>query len=280
MRRTSHSRYRRLKAMVVRHAEGVDEVVHERLGGDVQDGPGREVLLDVVPDGVEEVGLAQPGVAVDEQRVVGASGRLGHRLGGGVGQAVRRGGDEGVEGEAGVERDRGGLPASSGDAAGRPVLVTGRVSGGSGRDSWAAGRRSGDRVRAGAFVAGRPVEELELDMDGRAGHHRPGSPRSAAGTGCRPGPGRRGWERRATMAPSPNEIGSMSDSHICHVVSDTCSRKDAAHRVHSPLVSSTCSSARHAVVRPQRGPQVWNIRMTVVGRTYTVSVSPTSGNPT
>ena len=49
------------------HPQGVDEVVHEGLGGDVQDAAGREVLLDVVADGVEEVGLAQARVAVDEQ---------------------------------------------------------------------------------------------------------------------------------------------------------------------------------------------------------------------
>ena len=97
-----------------RGPQGVDEVVHERLGGDVEDLAPGVVLGDVVPDGVEQVGLAEAGVAVDEQGVVGAPGCLGDGLGGRVGQAVRRGGDEGLEGELGIELDRGGLPAHPG----------------------------------------------------------------------------------------------------------------------------------------------------------------------
>ena len=57
-----------------RGAQGVDEVVHERLGGDVEHLAPGVVLGDVVPDGVEQVGLAQPRVAVDEERVVGTTG--------------------------------------------------------------------------------------------------------------------------------------------------------------------------------------------------------------
>ena len=89
-----------------RGPQRVDEVVHERLGGDVEDLAAGVVLGDVVPDGVEQVGLAQARVAVDEEGVVGAAGRLRHGLGGGVGQAVRRRGDEGLEGELGIELDR------------------------------------------------------------------------------------------------------------------------------------------------------------------------------
>ena len=91
--------------------QGVDEVVHEGLGGDVEDLAARVVLGHVVPDGVEQVGLAEPGVAVDEEGVVGTAGRLRHGLGGGVGQAVRRCGDEGLEGELRVELDGRRLPA-------------------------------------------------------------------------------------------------------------------------------------------------------------------------
>ncbi len=97
-----------------RGAQGVDEVVHEGLGGDVEDLAAGVVLGDVVPDGVEEVGLAEPRVAVDEQGVVGPAGRLRHGLGGGVGQPVRGGGHEGLEGELGVELDGGRLPARPG----------------------------------------------------------------------------------------------------------------------------------------------------------------------
>ena len=39
-------------------------------------------------DGVEQVGLPQPGVAVDEEGVVVLARRVGHRPGGGAGQFV------------------------------------------------------------------------------------------------------------------------------------------------------------------------------------------------
>ena len=59
-------------------------------------------------DRVQQVGLAQPGVAVDQQRVVGLARRLGHRDGGRVREPVGRADDEGLEGvlrvEPGLER--------------------------------------------------------------------------------------------------------------------------------------------------------------------------------
>ncbi len=50
--------------------------------------------------------MPETGVAVNEQGVVGTAGRFRHSLGGGVRQAVRRGGDEVLEGEFRVELDR------------------------------------------------------------------------------------------------------------------------------------------------------------------------------
>ena len=88
-------------------ADGVDELVHERLGRHVAHPLVAEHGADVVADRVQEVGLAQAGRAVDEQRVVGPAGALGHRQRGGVGEAVRRADDELVERVAGVERARG-----------------------------------------------------------------------------------------------------------------------------------------------------------------------------
>ncbi len=68
------------------------------FGGDVPHPLGREQLAHVVAHGVEQVGLAQTGVAVDEQRVVGRRRLLGHRHGRSVGEAVRRPDHELLEG--------------------------------------------------------------------------------------------------------------------------------------------------------------------------------------
>ena len=51
-------------------ADGVDVLVEERLGGDVAHDVVLVVVVHVVADGVQQVGLAQTGRAVDEQRVV------------------------------------------------------------------------------------------------------------------------------------------------------------------------------------------------------------------
>ncbi len=87
--------------------DGVDELVHERLGGDVAHPLVPEHGADVVADRVQEVGLAEAGGTVDEQRVVGAAGALGDRQRGGVREAVRGADHELVEGVAGVQRARG-----------------------------------------------------------------------------------------------------------------------------------------------------------------------------
>ena len=50
--------------------DAVHELVEEVLGGHVPDGGGRPVLQDVMTDGVEQVGLAETGPAVYEERVV------------------------------------------------------------------------------------------------------------------------------------------------------------------------------------------------------------------
>ena len=56
--------------------------------------------MDGVADGQQQVGLAEPGVSVDEQRVVGLARILGHGGGGRVGEAVGVADDEVVEGIA------------------------------------------------------------------------------------------------------------------------------------------------------------------------------------
>ena len=59
-------------------ADGVDVLVQERLGRHVAHLVVGVVLVDVVPDGVQQVGLAQPGGAVDEERVVRPGRHFGH----------------------------------------------------------------------------------------------------------------------------------------------------------------------------------------------------------
>ena len=56
-----------------------------------------------MPDRVQQVGLAQAGVAVDEQRVVGLGGGLGDRDGGRVREPVAAADDERLEGVLRVE---------------------------------------------------------------------------------------------------------------------------------------------------------------------------------
>ena len=84
-------------------ADRVDVLVEERLGGDVAHLVVLVVGVHVVPDGVQQVGLAKAGRPVDEQRVVAASGRLGHAQGGGERELVGRALDEGLEGVPRVE---------------------------------------------------------------------------------------------------------------------------------------------------------------------------------
>ena len=61
-------------------ANRVDELVGEALRREIDDGQAREELGGLVADGVQQVRLAEPDAAVDEQRVVGARRQLGHGL--------------------------------------------------------------------------------------------------------------------------------------------------------------------------------------------------------
>ena len=78
-------------------AQAVDEVVGEFLGRDVTDRAGVPEGGRVVADRVQQVRLAEPGAAVDEQRVVGLGRRLGDGDRGGVREAVGRADDERLE---------------------------------------------------------------------------------------------------------------------------------------------------------------------------------------
>ena len=91
-------------------ADGVDELVEQRLGRDVADPVRRVVVPYVLGDRLQQVGLAQSRAAVDEQRVVATARGLGHRQGGGMCEAVGCSDHERVEGvSGGTDRREGGL---------------------------------------------------------------------------------------------------------------------------------------------------------------------------
>jgi hypothetical protein len=85
-------------------ADRVDEFVEKRLTRHVSHLVAAVVLVDVVADGLEQVGLAEPGVAVDEQRVVGEPGSFGDCEGRGVRETVGSTDDEAIEGVLRVQR--------------------------------------------------------------------------------------------------------------------------------------------------------------------------------
>ncbi len=136
----------------------LDEVVRELLGREVGDARVRVVAQDGVPDGVHQVGLAEAGVAVDEQGVVGLGGGLGHRQRRGVRHLVVGPDDKGLERVAGVEGSGRRAPVVAPDGPARPPA---RALG---------GRRRGAR-RRGALpdAARRPVGLLQVDAHRPAG---------------------------------------------------------------------------------------------------------------
>ena len=77
--------------------DGRDELVGELLGADEGDAGVGLSLHDLVRDGLHEVCLAEPGVAVDEERVVDLAGRLRDGVRGGGRELVRLSDDEVVE---------------------------------------------------------------------------------------------------------------------------------------------------------------------------------------
>jgi len=68
--------------------DGADQLVGEVVALDIDDAGLRPALLHQMSDGVQQMGLAQTGIAVDEQGVVALRRLLRHGFGGGVGQLV------------------------------------------------------------------------------------------------------------------------------------------------------------------------------------------------
>ena len=196
-----------------------DEVVGEGLDGRVADGQPAAVLGDVVGDRVQQVGLAEPGRAADEERVVGQARHLGDGQRGGVGEPVAVADHELVEGEARVELLGGGR------ARGPPAAGPARLG---------LGRRHSTRAPAPSDASPRR--------------------RSAAG---RSGSGPRCACPRATsttsVVPRARAGGSRS-SQMCHVDSLTARRTSVRKRCQTVdgsgsdtargMTSSACAEAR------------------------------------
>ena len=88
--------------------DGIDQFVGELVALDVNDVGIGIALADAVGNGVEQMGLAHAGRAVDEQGIVHLAGGLGNGDGGRMGEPVGRTHHEIVKGELGVEVHGGG----------------------------------------------------------------------------------------------------------------------------------------------------------------------------
>ena len=164
--------------------DGVDEVVGEALDRDVLDLQLGVVVQHGVGDGLDEVGLAEAGVGVDEHRVVGGGRRLGDAARHGRGVLVVRAGDEAVEDVAGVEVRGGAARARGARGWGLPPRRLGRRRGvGSGGWHLRLRQLGGALVDDDAHVDGVAEHLAE-----RLGHARRGASRSSRG--------RSRWARR------------------------------------------------------------------------------------
>ena len=79
-------------------AHAIDEFVGKLLRRQVGHLGPRRPALDMVADGVQEMGLAEPHTAVDEQGIIGPARRVCHRPCGGMGELVARPNHKIVEG--------------------------------------------------------------------------------------------------------------------------------------------------------------------------------------
>ncbi len=197
-------------------ADGVDVLVEEVLGGHVPNGVVGVVLVDVVPDGVEQVGLAEAGGAVDEQRVVGPRRRLRDPQGGGQRELVRRPLHKGLEGVLAVQAACG--PGwSRGVRSSRSRSLEGRD-----RPRWSGPRRACPHRRARAHdhrhleVRVGALEERSLDER----QVRTLDPLPHLGTGNAQCEGGRGELERSGVLErrEPHGLGDLPLEDLAHLV--------------------------------------------------------------
>ena len=197
-----------LEALHVLAVQRGEELVGERLDRRVADGQPAAVGEDVVADRVQQVGLADAGGPVDEERVVGVAGKLGHGERGGVGEAIGVADDELLEREAGVDpMVRGdGLRGRCGRTGARRSRPPGRCVAHAPRRSPGGRGRRRRRPAARARSARRPTRGARAAPRRRG--RRPRGRRRAAGRArgrtCQPGPpraARPGWRSRCGRGP-------------------------------------------------------------------------------
>ena len=93
-------------------AQRVDHVVGELLAGYVADRRLWHAPLDLVSDGLHQVGLAHADAAIEEQRVISFRRTFGDCLAGSVGKLVSAADHEGIEGVTRIEL-RGAIPVEA-----------------------------------------------------------------------------------------------------------------------------------------------------------------------
>ena len=89
---------------------GGDQLIGELVALDVDNVRVGVLLADAVGDGVEQMGLAHTGGAIDKQRIVHLSGGFGNGDGRGMGKPVGGAHYEIIEGELGIKIHRGPRP--------------------------------------------------------------------------------------------------------------------------------------------------------------------------
>ncbi len=211
--------------------------------------------------------LPSPRVPVDEKGVVGAPGRLRHGLGGRMGQTVRGGRHEGLEGEFRIQLDRRRLPAHAGDL---DRLRASRGFGFGGQDR--------DLLGCGFGRHGAALLDLEASPD--RGPHLVGQGVLDHGEVARLHP----------FADEP--VGHRQDEHAVGVAHGLDAREPELPRALRDLVAqrpgAPCpkiSSLRHWYGRtpllPPRRPASCSERSSVrvIRRTYTVTDGATRADP-
>ena len=115
----------RLDLGVIRliEANRVNELVRELFGVNVADLQVGHHRQRVVADGLQQVRLAQPGVAVDKEGIERRSRALGGRQGRGVRETVRGADHEGIEGELWVQVRRARVGVRGGQGGGVVLLA-------------------------------------------------------------------------------------------------------------------------------------------------------------